>query len=148
MEKKGKQLAVLCLGPACSRRPAAVFGICLHSSQTPAGDARKQMMDRSIPYQQRKPTTNAREFIFQTDPILPDVPEPPNILAMDYKLVTSLLAFCPVPRFTVSLARLCGVCSFSLFPIPHPNTLPARSSPSFLGCSQSTPHPPVITAEI
>lgn len=48
-------------------------------------------------FSRESPTTNAKDFIFQTDPILPDKSEPPNISTMDYKLVTSVLAFCPVP---------------------------------------------------
>lgn len=59
---------------------------------------KEKRQNKRFTYQERKPATNAREFIFQTDPILLDKSEPPNISAVDYKVVTSLLAFCPVPR--------------------------------------------------
>lgn len=83
---------------------------------------RDKWQNKRITFQQRKPTTNAREFIFQTDPILPDKSEPPNISAMDYKLVTSLLAFCQRLVFSVILARLDGIHSFSS-PYPTPTLL-------------------------
>lgn len=96
--------------------------------------------NKSITYQQRKPATDATEVIFQTDPILPDKSEPQTISAMDYKLVTSLPAFCPVWKALSYFSETVWH-TFFLFSIPHPSAVPILPSPASMLPTELTAPP-------
>lgn len=128
--RKGKSSWRCCACDLCCSRRLAVFGICPSCLQTLAVYAKRQMTDKSITYQQRKAAINAREFIFQTNSSLLDKSETPNMLAMDCKLVTSLLAFCPGPQVLSYFSWATGHPFFLSFSYSPPQHSPCTNFPS------------------